>query len=164
MEKIISIITSNYLAGILYFIGIGLLLIGLILKLLIHKEKKKINSELAKKIIHFASIFPGEKVFIWPVLNFEIFEELAIKNGFKAEFGFDKWFGYFQKTIGKSKRKFYLTKDLKLKDNYHHLLLFKKPTQLNLDSLKNIKIVTYNFEIESLKPAKVDDGFYLYKL
>lgn len=156
-------IAGNLFLIFLYLLGFSLLIFGLIMKILINIQKKKINDELAKKIINFASVFPGEKVFVWPVVNFEVFENISKKEGFIVEFGFDKWYGYLAKNLGKNKRKFLILKKLNFKNSYHHIFLFKQPKFLNIESLKNTKVVTFNFQLSNYQPLKVEDGFYLYK-
>lgn len=168
-EMILYKITHNKIALIFLLIGFLLTSLGIVLKIITKKIKNKIKPELVKEVVNFSGIFPGEKIFVWPVLNFDIFNSIGKSEGFIFYLGFDSFLGYLAKDL-KKKEKLYIFNDFEkgLKNeikNFNHLILFKKPKNVEfLKNLKNIKITTFGFELENLTPKKQKENLYLYSL
>jgi len=150
----------NFLSQILFILGLILILFGLYLYFRIRKEKNKYSLEFLEQILDFSMIFPGEKVFIWPLLYCKNLDEKSKNIGFKIDFYFDKFLGKFSNKFFKKNEDTFILKDFKNKkfeekaSTYSCFILLKKPNYLEIFEKelreKKIKLITLNFEIDNL--------------
>jgi hypothetical protein len=161
----------NPLAQILAIIGLIILFWGIFLSYKVKKEKKKYSFEFLMKVLNFSLIFPGEKVFIWPVLFDKKIFEKAKSLGFYIDFYFDKFIGKFSNKIFNKLERTKILKNsqfesLKNLKEYNCFIFLKKPK--NLEFLKEIlkdkknRVITFGFEIDGLNYKSKEDDLFRY--